>query len=112
VGTLNLLVVVAHKESCRLNVFYLLLEKLNGFADGKYDVSSVLGSQITQDYEAKRTDASDVIENLNIVKRIISVCMSCFLFCGHDRYKCLYSQTRPSVAGQLYRSGIVNRTLC
>jgi amphiphysin len=57
----------------RLNIFYILLEKLNGFAEGKYDTTSVPGSQIVQEYEEKRTDAWSRIENLNIIKRIISV---------------------------------------
>jgi amphiphysin len=60
----------------RLNIYYLILEKMNSFADAaKYDITNVPGSQIAQDYEEKRTDAWQHIENLNIVKRIISVCM-------------------------------------
>jgi len=59
----------------RLNIYYLVLEKMNSFADeGKYDITNVPGSQISQDYEAKRTDAWSVIENLGIIKRIVSVC--------------------------------------
>ncbi|KAF7367395.1 Bar adaptor protein [Mycena sanguinolenta] len=57
----------------RLNIFYLILEKMNGFAeDAKYDVTNTPGSQITSDYEGKRTDAWSRIEDLNITKRIIS----------------------------------------
>ncbi|KAI0344278.1 BAR-domain-containing protein [Trametopsis cervina] len=56
----------------QLNIFYLLLEKLNGFAEsGQFDVS-VPASQVIPDYEAKRTDAWAQIENMNITKRIIS----------------------------------------
>jgi len=58
----------------QLNIFYLILEKVNGFAEeNKYDVSNTPGSQIVNDYEEKRTDAWSRIEDLNIVKRIISV---------------------------------------
>jgi len=61
----------------RLNIYYLLLEKMNSFADeSKFDVSNVPGAQIAQDYESKRTDAWSVIENLGIIKRIVSVCKS------------------------------------
>ena len=59
----------------RLNIFYLILEKMNSFADeAKYDISNVPAAQIAQEYEEKRTDAWSVIENLAIVKRIVSVC--------------------------------------
>ncbi|KAK7064740.1 Bar adaptor protein [Favolaschia claudopus] len=57
----------------QLNIFYLLLEKMNSFAEeNKYDVTNVPGSQIASDYEGKRTDAWSTIEDLNITKRIIS----------------------------------------
>lgn len=50
---------------------------MNGFAEEtKYDISNVPGSQIAEDYEQKRTDAWSTIEELNIAKRIISVCGS------------------------------------
>ncbi|OBZ79968.1 hypothetical protein A0H81_00141 [Grifola frondosa] len=55
----------------QLNIYYLLLEKLNGFAEGKYDVS-VTGAQIASDYEEKRTNALEQIEALNIGSRMIS----------------------------------------
>ena len=59
----------------RLNIFYLILEKMNSFADeAKYDISNVPAAQIAQEYEEKRTDAWSVIENLSITKRIVSVC--------------------------------------
>jgi amphiphysin len=48
---------------------------MNSFADeAKYDITNVPGAQIAETYEEKRTDAWNVIENLNIIKRIISVC--------------------------------------
>ncbi|KAG6902988.1 hypothetical protein C0995_008561 [Termitomyces sp. Mi166 len=56
-----------------LNIYYIILEKMNTFAeDAKYDITNVTGAQIQQDYENKRTDAWEVIESLGIVKRVIS----------------------------------------
>lgn len=55
----------------QLNIFYLMLEKLHGFADGKYDVS-VSGNDIAADYENKRTDAWEKIEALGLTQRIVS----------------------------------------
>ncbi|KAJ7151590.1 hypothetical protein C8R46DRAFT_1122514 [Mycena filopes] len=58
----------------QLNIFYLILEKMNGFAEeAKYDISNTPGSRIASDYEDKRSDAWSQIEELNIIKRIISV---------------------------------------
>ncbi|KIK04304.1 hypothetical protein K443DRAFT_676060 [Laccaria amethystina LaAM-08-1] len=58
----------------QLNIYYLILEKMSSFADqAKYDISNRAGAQIAQEYEEKRTDAWSIIENLNIIKRIISV---------------------------------------
>jgi len=58
----------------QLNIYYLILEKMNSFADSaKYDIANMPGSQIQEIYEEKRTDAWHIIENLNIVKRIVSV---------------------------------------
>jgi hypothetical protein len=62
----------------RLNIFYLILEKTNDFVEkGKLPISS--GQDIAAEYEAKRSDAYQVIENLNIVKRILSVCTCAIL---------------------------------
>ena len=47
------------------------MEKLMGFAEGKYDVH-VTGNQIAQEYEEKRTDAWEKIEGMGITKRIVS----------------------------------------
>ncbi|KAJ7596831.1 hypothetical protein C8J56DRAFT_850516 [Mycena floridula] len=58
----------------QLNIFYLILEKMNAFAeDAKFDISSIPGAQIAATYEEQRTDAWNDIENLHITKRIISV---------------------------------------
>ncbi|KAG7090740.1 hypothetical protein E1B28_009830 [Marasmius oreades] len=57
----------------QLNLFYLILEKINSFAEEtKYDISNIPGNQITANYEEQRTDAWSQIEELNITKRIIS----------------------------------------
>ncbi|EGN92669.1 hypothetical protein SERLA73DRAFT_116945 [Serpula lacrymans var. lacrymans S7.3] len=56
----------------QLNVYYVFLEKMHGFAEGRYDVTNVPGAQILADYEEHRTDAWSQIEDLNITKRIIS----------------------------------------
>ncbi|KAF9229699.1 BAR-domain-containing protein [Gyrodon lividus] len=56
----------------QLNIYYLFLEKMNSFTEGRYDVTNCPGSQIQSDYENKRSDAWSQIEDLNITKRIIS----------------------------------------
>ncbi|KAN0100940.1 hypothetical protein V8E55_000924 [Tylopilus felleus] len=56
----------------QLNIYYLFLEKMNSFAEGKYNVTNCSGSQIQSDYENRRTDAWSQIEGLGITKRIIS----------------------------------------
>ncbi|KAK0456797.1 hypothetical protein EV421DRAFT_1895995 [Armillaria borealis] len=57
----------------QLNIFYLILEKMNTFAEtAKYDISNVPGQQICDEYEQNRTDAWSQIEELGITKRIIS----------------------------------------
>lgn len=56
----------------QLNIYYLFLEKMNSFAEGRYDVTSVPGSQIQSEYENNRGDAWRQVEDLNITKRIIS----------------------------------------
>ena len=62
----------------RLNIYYLLLEKLNNFADSaKYEIANMSGGDIERSYEEKRTDAWHAIENLGIVSRIVSVCRLC-----------------------------------
>ncbi|KAG1716761.1 hypothetical protein ID866_359 [Astraeus odoratus] len=56
----------------QLNIYYLFHDKLISFAEGRYNVTSLSGSQIQSDYETNRTDAWSQIEDLNITKRIIS----------------------------------------
>ncbi|TBU23106.1 BAR-domain-containing protein [Dichomitus squalens] len=55
----------------QLNIFYLLLEKLNSFAEGKLEVS-VPAAQIATDFEERRGDALERLTALNITQRIIS----------------------------------------
>lgn len=75
----------------RLNIFYLILERMNGFAeDAKFDITNGPGSQIATDYEQQRTDAWSEIENLNIAKRIISSGM----FKPLRQLQCLQSKCR------------------
>lgn len=51
----------------------MLLEKLNTFVDGKYDVT-VTAQQIVEEYEAKRGDSAEQIEGLAITQKFISTC--------------------------------------
>lgn len=55
----------------QLNIYYMILEKLSSFSEGRYDVSLTF-PDIASDYEAKRTDALRQIEDMAITKRIIS----------------------------------------
>ncbi|EIM83418.1 BAR-domain-containing protein [Stereum hirsutum FP-91666 SS1] len=55
----------------QLNIYYMLLEKLSGFAEGKYDIT-VSAAQIAEEYEGKRTESWQTIEELNITQRIVS----------------------------------------
>lgn len=50
----------------------MLLEKMQAFADGRYDVTNTPGSQIAADYESKRSDAWETLEGLGIISRIVS----------------------------------------
>ena len=53
----------------RLNVYYLMLEKVQSFADGKYDLNR---NDIEDIYLEQRGDAAERIEELQITKRIVS----------------------------------------
>lgn len=58
----------------QLQIYWLILEKMNGFADeGKYNMADISGTQIQSDFENKRSDALQRVESLNITRRIISV---------------------------------------
>jgi amphiphysin len=61
------------------------MEKMNAFAeDTQYDISNVPGSEIAGNYEQQRTDAWAEIEELNIIKRIISVCALKIYLCSQE----------------------------
>ena len=57
-----------------MNIFYIVLDKMNNFVEeGKLQVAG--SDDIAEEYMKKRTDAYQIIENFNIIKRILSVCM-------------------------------------
>ena len=60
--------------SCRLNIFYMILEKIGQFSEGKYTVD-VSPAQIALEYEEKRGDSAEVIEALSIIQRFVSTGM-------------------------------------
>ncbi|ADV20384.1 hypothetical protein I315_01487 [Cryptococcus gattii Ru294] len=53
----------------QLNVYYIMMEKLQSFADGKYDLTR---KDIENIYLEQRGDAAERIEELQITKRIVS----------------------------------------
>jgi amphiphysin len=55
----------------QLNIFYMILEKINQFSEGKY-TTDMPTAQIVTDYEEKLSDAAAVIEALSINQRFIS----------------------------------------
>ncbi len=57
----------------RLNIFYMILDKVNEFSEGKYTIA-VPASQIAAEFEEKRGDSAAVIEALSITQRFISTC--------------------------------------
>jgi amphiphysin len=55
-------------NSYRLNVFYLTLDKIQAFADGRYDISATNASSIEDIYVSQLSDATDKLEALTIRK--------------------------------------------
>jgi amphiphysin len=55
----------------QLNIFYMILEKISQFSEGKYTVD-MPAAQIATDYEEKRGDAAALVEALSITQRFIS----------------------------------------
>jgi len=55
----------------QLNVFYIMLEKLQAFSGGKYTQLET-ANEIAEAYEARHSDARDTIDNLSINKRLQS----------------------------------------
>ncbi|KAJ9100543.1 hypothetical protein QFC21_003586 [Naganishia friedmannii] len=53
----------------QLNIFYLMQDKIQSFADGKYDVAQ---KDIEGIYFSQRGDASDQLDALTITKRLVS----------------------------------------
>jgi hypothetical protein len=94
----------------QLNIYYLILEKMQSFAEGKYNIS--LGfAEISADYEERKSDAQERVENMNIVKKIISVCMSNIRFAlGTLRFSCLQLQldsSKPSAQRRIQRRPVL-----
>ena len=56
-------------DSYRLNVYYIMLEKLQSYADGKYDLSR---KDIENIYLEQRGDAAERLDELTITKRMVS----------------------------------------
>lgn len=50
----------------QLNVFYLTMERLQGFAEGRYDLSNNSIAVVEDTYMAQLTDAAEQLENLSI----------------------------------------------
>ena len=50
----------------QLNVFYLTMERLQSFAEGKYDLSNNSIAVVEDSYMAQLTDAAEKLENLTI----------------------------------------------
>jgi len=55
----------------QLNVFYIMLEKLQAFSGGKYTQLGT-ANEIAEAYEAGHSDVRDTIDNLSINKRLQS----------------------------------------
>ncbi|EJD55053.1 BAR-domain-containing protein [Auricularia subglabra TFB-10046 SS5] len=55
----------------QLNIFYLMMEKLQGFTDGKFS-TAMSGDEIAAEYEERRGDAVERVEALSITHRILS----------------------------------------
>ena len=53
----------------RLNVYYIMLEKVQSFSDGKYDLSR---KDVEEIYFEQRGDAGEQMEELSITKRLVS----------------------------------------
>ncbi|KAJ9127213.1 hypothetical protein QFC24_001451 [Naganishia onofrii] len=61
----------------QLNIFYLMQDKIQSFADGKYDVAQ---KDIEGIYFSQRGDAADQLDALSITKRLVSTAK---LMSGH-----------------------------
>jgi hypothetical protein len=61
----------------RLNVYYIMLDKVQSFADGKYDLSR---KDIENIYFEQRGDIGDILEEMGITKRGVSTGQSLIPF--------------------------------
>lgn len=61
----------AQLDARRLNIFYLMLEKLNYFCEKKYDTAGTT-QDVVNTYEQRRGDAREQVEALGIAKKFIS----------------------------------------
>lgn len=75
----------------------MLLEKLSGFAEGKYDIT-VSAAQIAEEYEGKRTESWQTIEELNITQRIVSTSQS---FPSTQTHVPLTDPSNPRTTGKM-----------
>ena len=78
-----------------MNVYYIMLEKIQSFSDGKYDLSR---KDIENIYLEQRGDAAEQMEELGITKRLVSTAK-------------MLQQHRSASGGTVGRSGsIASRT--
>ncbi|KAF8272337.1 hypothetical protein EI94DRAFT_1769863 [Lactarius quietus] len=83
----------------QLNIFYMILEKISQFSEGKYTVD-MPAAQIAVEYEEKRGDAAAVIEALSINQRFVSTCMCT----RRSLPSALQSHSQPRVAKLISQS--------
>ncbi|KIJ45077.1 hypothetical protein M422DRAFT_29930 [Sphaerobolus stellatus SS14] len=55
----------------QLNIFYLMLEKLQGFSEGRYSVPNTT-AEIADEWQVRRGDVSERVEALSLTKRVVS----------------------------------------
>lgn len=55
----------------RLNIYYLMIEKLRNFADGKLDIPESVAEIVSQ-FQERRGDIGEQVDNLALTKRIVS----------------------------------------
>ncbi|KIJ32743.1 hypothetical protein M422DRAFT_61520 [Sphaerobolus stellatus SS14] len=55
----------------QLNIFYLMLEKLQGFSEGRYSVPNTT-AEIADEWQVRRGDIGERVEALSLTKRFVS----------------------------------------
>lgn len=64
----------------RLNIYYLMMEKIQGFVQENKFRPGAPGAEIQETYENERTEAAQQVEALQITKRIASTgIFTCYL---------------------------------